>query len=166
MLTHKRVDTNSLFITEHLNNLGIEVVEKHVVGDDRERIAATIRRALETAQFVVISGGLGPTEDDLTRDAVAMATGRKQTIDESICEAMEARFRQMNRTMPAINRRQATVIEGAEILRNDRGTAPGQWLDLGSSVIVLLPGPPPELKPMFTRECLPRLVKKARNGIR
>ena len=160
MLTHKRVDTNSLFLTEHLNNLGIEVVEKHVVGDDRARIAATIRRALETSQFVLISGGLGPTEDDLTRDAVAMATGRKQTIDESICEAMEARFRQMNRTMPAINRRQAMVLEGAEILRNDRGTAPGQWLDLGTAVVVLLPGPPSELKPMFLRECLHRLEQR------
>lgn len=160
MLTHKRVDTNSLFLTEHLNNLGVEVVAKHVVGDDRTRIADTIRRATESSQFVLISGGLGPTEDDLTRDAVALATGRLQKLNASIGDAIEQRFRQMNRTMPEINRRQAMVIEGAEVLSNDRGTAPGQWLDTGSAVIILLPGPPHELKSMFTRECRPRLAAR------
>ena len=159
MLTHKRVDTNSLFLTEHLNNLGVEVVAKHVVGDDRNRIAGEILRALVTSQFVFISGGLGPTEDDLTRDAVAMALGREQKLDAAISDAIEQRFRQMNRVMPEINRRQGMVIEGAEVLSNDRGTAPGQWIDTGSAVVAILPGPPHELKSMFTRECLPRLVK-------
>lgn len=159
MLTHKRVDTNSLFLTEHLNNLGVEVVAKHVVGDDRNRIAGEILRALVTSQFVFISGGLGPTEDDLTRDAVAMALGREQKLDPAISDAIEQRFRQMNRVMPEINRRQGMVIEGAEVLSNDRGTAPGQWIDTGSAVVAILPGPPHELKSMFTRECLPRLVK-------
>src|SRR6185437_11821503 len=78
MLTHKRVDTNSLFLTEQLNNLGVEVTAKHVIGDDLERLAGTIGRALGAAQFVLVSGGLGPTEDDLTRDAVALAIGRRQ----------------------------------------------------------------------------------------
>lgn len=160
MLTHKRVDTNSLFLTEHLNNLGVEVVAKHVVGDDRERIAGEIERALGTSQFVLISGGLGPTEDDLTRDAVAMALRRGQKLDTAISDAIEQRFRQMNRVMPEINRRQAMVIEGAEVLSNDRGTAPGQWIDHGSGAVIILPGPPHELKSMFTRECLPRLVKR------
>ena len=161
MLTHKRVDTNSLFLTEHLNNLGIEVVAKHVVGDDRARIAGEVSRALKSAQIVVLSGGLGPTEDDLTRDAVAAALGRPQILNLEICEGIEERFRKMNRAMPENNRRQAMVIEGAELLSNDRGTAPGQWVADGEIIVILLPGPPHELKSMFTRECLPRLEKIA-----
>ncbi|HWE51656.1 MAG TPA: competence/damage-inducible protein A [Bryobacteraceae bacterium] len=159
MLTHKRVDTNSLFLTEHLNNLGVEVVAKHVIGDDRDRLAGEIRRALLSADFVVLSGGLGPTEDDLTRDAVALALDRLQFLNEEICESIEQRFRKMNRTMPEINRRQAMVIEGAEVLSNDRGTAPGQWIQDGDAIVIILPGPPHELKSMFTSECLPRLER-------
>jgi nicotinamide-nucleotide amidase len=110
MLTHTRVDTNSLFLTEQLNDLGIEVAEKHVVGDDRERIASLVSRCVSAVPFVVISGGLGPTEDDLTRDAVALALGRRQLLNEAIVDSIEQRFRQMNRVMPEINRRQAMVI--------------------------------------------------------
>jgi nicotinamide-nucleotide amidase len=158
MLTHKRVDTNSLFLTEQLNNLGIEVTAKHVIGDDLERLAGTIRRALSAARFVLISGGLGPTEDDLTRDAVALAIGRRQIFNTGICDRIEQRFRTMNRVMPEINKRQAMIIEGAWILSNDRGTAPGQWIEEGGSVILMLPGPPHELKSMFT-QCLARLER-------
>jgi nicotinamide-nucleotide amidase len=159
MLTYKRVDTNSLFITEQLNNLGVEVTAKHVIGDDLERLAGTIRRALGSAQVVVISGGLGPTEDDLTRDAVAMALDRRQVFSAEINDGIEARFRAMNRTMPEINRRQAMIVEGAHILSNDRGTAPGQWIEDGGGVLMILPGPPHELKSMFTRHCMPRLER-------
>ena len=159
MLTHKRVDTNSLFLTEHLNNLGVEVIAKHVIGDDRDRIADEVTRALGMAQIVILSGGLGPTEDDLTRDAVAAALGRQQTLNPEICEGIEQRFRKVNRAMPENNRRQAMVMEGAEILSNDRGTAPGQWISTGGGAVILLPGPPHELKSMFTRECLPRLAR-------
>ena len=159
MLTHTRVDTNSLFLTEQLNDLGIEVTQKHVVGDDRERIATLVSRAVSAVQFVVVSGGLGPTEDDLTRDAVALALGRRQLLNEAIVSSIEQRFRQMNRPMPEINRRQAMVMEGAQLLSNDRGTAPGQWIEAGGSVVILLPGPPHELKSMFTRQCLPRLER-------
>jgi nicotinamide-nucleotide amidase len=159
MLTHKRVDTNSLFLTEQLNNLGVEVTAKHVIGDDLERLAGTMRRAMDSAQLVLISGGLGPTEDDLTREALAMALDRRLVFNDAICDAIEQRFRTMNRTMPEINKRQAMVIEGAGILINDRGTAPGQWIEASGTVIVLLPGPPHELKSMFTRQCLPRLER-------
>lgn len=159
MLTHKRVDTNSLFLTEQFNNLGIEVTAKHVIGDDLERLAGTITRSLAGAQFVILSGGLGPTEDDLTRDAVALALGRRLVFNTAICDAIEQRFRTMNRPMPEINKRQAMVLDGAWILSNDRGTAPGQWIEEGGNVIVLLPGPPHELKSMFTRQCLPRLER-------
>jgi nicotinamide-nucleotide amidase len=159
MLTHKRVDTNSLFITEQLNNLGIEVTAKHIIGDDLERLAETIRRALGAASVLVISGGLGPTEDDLTRDAVALALDRRLVFNDAISDGIEQRFRQMKRTMPEINRRQAMLIEGAHMLSNDRGTAPGQWIEEAGAVVVLLPGPPHELKSMFTRHCLSRLQR-------
>jgi len=162
MLTAGRLDTNSLFITEHLNSLGIEVTAKHVIGDDRDRLEICIRRALADADIVILSGGLGPTEDDLTRDAVAQALGCQMSADAGILHAIEERFRIMKREMPAINRRQAMVLDGAEILSNDRGTAPGQWRAVGKNkFVIMLPGPPSELKSMFTRECLPRLAKIA-----
>ncbi len=159
MLTHKRVDTNSLFLTEQLNNLGVEVTAKHVIGDDLERLAGTIRRSMGAAEVVILSGGLGPTEDDLTRDALAMALDRRQVLNAAVNEGIEQRFRQMNRAMPEINRRQAMVIEGAHVLTNDRGTAPGQWIEDAGRIVISLPGPPHELQSMFTRQCLPRLVR-------
>lgn len=157
MLTPDRMDTNSLYLTGELNNLGVEVVAKYVIGDDRQRLAAAVRRSIEASRFLIVSGGLGPTEDDVTRDAVAMALGREQIFHEDISDAIEARFKRMNRTMPEINKRQAMIIAGAEILTNDRGTAPGQWIEEGGAVVMILPGPPHELKAMFARECLPRL---------
>ena len=159
MLTPDRVDTNSLFLTDELNKAGVEVVQKQVIGDDRERIASAVRRAVRTVEFVIVSGGLGPTEDDVTRDAVALALDRRQIFYPEISGAIEERFRRMNRVMPEINKRQAMVIEGAHILPNDRGTAPGQWIDENGSVVMILPGPPHELKSMFSRQCLPRIVR-------
>jgi nicotinamide-nucleotide amidase len=164
MLTAGRLDTNSLFITEHLNALGIEVTAKHVIGDDTVRLVTAIQRALADSTILFLSGGLGPTEDDLTRDAVARAIGCTMSVDPDILHSIEDRFRRMSRQMPEINRRQAMILEGAEILSNDRGTAPGQWRAVngnGERFVVLLPGPPSELKSMFTRECLPRLEKIA-----
>ncbi len=157
LLTPKRVDTNSLYLTEQLNDLGIEVTTKYVVGDDRARLAETIRTAASRSRIVLLSGGLGPTEDDVTRDAVAEALGRKLVFHPDIAEQLEARFAKMSRAMPEINKRQAFLLEGAEPLSNDRGTAPGQWIEHETAWIVLLPGPPHELKSMFARECLPRL---------
>lgn len=161
MLTAGRLDTNSLFLTEHLNGLGIEVTAKHVIGDDRDRLVSAIRRALDDADIVILSGGLGPTEDDLTRDAVAQAIGCSMSVDAGILAAIEQRFHTMKRQMPEINKRQAMVLDGAEILTNDRGTAPGQWRTVDGKTIIMLPGPPSELKSMFTRECLGRLAKIA-----
>src|SRR6185437_16042894 len=164
MLTAGRLDTNSLFITEHLNALGIEVTAKHVIGDDTVRLVTAIERALADSTILFLSGGLGPTEDDLTRDAVARAIGCTMAIDPGTLSSIEDRFLRMSRQMPEINRRQAMILEGAEILSNDRGTAPGQWRVVNGHsrrFVVLLPGPPSELKSMFTRECLPRLEKIA-----
>ena len=161
LLTSQRLDTNSLYLTDELNALGVEVVTKCVVGDDCERLAAAVRRAIGASRIVIVTGGLGPTEDDVTRDAVALAIDRKLRFHDEICAQLEQRFRQAGRTMAEVNKRQAFIIEGAEILPNDRGTAPGQWIDESGASIVLLPGPPHEMKAMFTRHCLPRLERIA-----
>ncbi len=159
MLTPERVDTNSLHLTRELNNLGVEVVTKCVIGDDRERLTDAVRRAISRSQIVILSGGLGPTEDDLTREAVAGALDRKLVFRDDLAEGLERRFLQMKRKMAEINKRQAFLIEGADCLPNDRGTAPGQWVEESGAVIMLLPGPPHELKAMFERQCLPRLKR-------
>jgi nicotinamide-nucleotide amidase len=161
MLTPERVDTNSLYLTGELNNLGVEVVAKCVIGDHLDRLAETIRQALARSEIVILSGGLGPTEDDVTREAVAQALGRKLVFHPEIAEALELRFARAGRKMAEVNKRQALVIEGADVLSNDRGTAPGQWLEETGSVVMLLPGPPHELQSMFERECLPRLSRLA-----
>jgi len=157
LLTAQKIDTDSLYLTGELNALGIEVVSKTVVGDDRERLSAMIRDSLRRSPLVILTGGLGPTEDDVTRDAVASALGRELQFNPVVCEGIEARFRLMNRRMAEINRRQAYIIAGAEILNNENGTAPGQWVEDNGRIVILLPGPPIELKPMFARCCLPRL---------
>ena len=160
LLTPQRVDTNSLYLTEQLNNLGVEVTTKYVVGDDRDRLADIIRRAMSRSEIVILSGGLGPTEDDVTRDATAAALDRKLIFHPEINEWLEQRFRAANRKMAEVNRRQAFILEGAEILTNDRGTAPGQWIDESDVSVILLPGPPHELKAMFARQCLQRLERR------
>jgi len=157
LLTPQRVDTNSLYLTDQLNALGVEVVRKTVVGDERERLTDSILGAIARSQIVVLTGGLGPTEDDLTRDAVATALDRPLIFHQDICDRIEARLRYFGRKMAEINKRQAYVVENAEILPNDRGTAPGQWILRDSVAIMLLPGPPMELKPMFEGYCVPRL---------
>jgi|YNPBryBLVA2012_1023415.scaffolds.fasta_scaffold00564_2 nicotinamide-nucleotide amidase len=158
LLTPARLDTNSLWLTQQLNELGIELVMKMVVGDERERLAAAVRAALERTPLLLVSGGLGPTEDDVTREAVAQALGRPLVFVPELLEAIERRFRSAHRVMAEINRRQAFLIEGAEALPNEVGTAPGQWIRQGERAVVLLPGPPGELKPMFSRHVLPRLA--------
>ncbi len=128
-------------------------------GDERERLMDTILGAVARSQIIVLTGGLGPTEDDLTRDAVASALGRAMVFRQDICDQIEERFRRFQRKMVEINRRQAYIVDGAEVLTNDRGTAPGQWIEQNSTVLMLLPGPPNELKSMFEKECLPRLQR-------
>lgn len=157
LLTPRRIDTNSLFLTAELNALGVEVVRKAVIGDDRERLTSAIAEALRRTAIVIITGGLGPTEDDLTRDATAAATGRELEFRQEILDTIAARFRTINRPMAAVNRRQAFLVSGAEILPNARGTAPGQWLSHQGATVILLPGPPRELESMFREQCVPRL---------
>jgi nicotinamide-nucleotide amidase len=160
LLTPDRSDTNSLFLTEELNKLGIEVVRKTIVGDNRDTLSAAFKGALERVELVIASGGLGPTEDDLTRETVAELLGRKLQLNDAILRYIQGRFRQLGREMPAVNVRQAMVPEGAEVLENPRGSAPGLWIEDSGRMIALLPGPPRELKPMFQEQILPRLERR------
>jgi nicotinamide-nucleotide amidase len=159
LLTPQRVDTNSLYLTEKLNQVGFEVVRKTVVGDDRARLSEQLRQAREVSGLVITTGGIGPTLDDLTREAASDALGRQLIFQPSIVEAIEERFRRFNRKMAEINKRQAYVLEGAEILPNPNGTAPGQYLRDDKGILIILPGPPRELQPMFEEQCLPRLLQ-------
>jgi nicotinamide-nucleotide amidase len=157
LLTPSHIDTNSLFITEALNRLGVDVAEKHVVADDQERLTNAIREALSRVEIVILSGGLGPTEDDVTRAAAAGALGRSLVFSSEQMEVLERRFQQLNRKMAENNRRQAHLIEGAEAIPNPNGTAPGQFYRTGDGALFLLPGPPRELKPMVISQVVPRL---------
>jgi nicotinamide-nucleotide amidase len=165
LLTPDRLDTNSLFLTEELNGIGIEVVRKTVVGDNRDLLAEAFRDALNRVPLIIACGGLGPTEDDLTRETVADLLGRKLRRNEEILRYIESRFRKLGREMPDVNVRQAMVPEGAEILENALGTAPGLWLEASGHFIALLPGPPRELKPLFHEQVLPRLQRRV-SGVR
>ena len=160
MLTPFRVDTNSLFITERLNAIGIDVRLKLVAGDDVEELAALVRAALVWSDVIVVTGGLGPTEDDITRDAVARVLDVPLEIDEGIVDRIRERFSRRGLTMPAINRRQGLVPRGATVLANPNGTAPGLWMEHGRTSLVLLPGPPREMKPMFDGLARERLASR------
>jgi len=165
LLTPFRQDTNSLYLTGKLNELGIEVSFKTVVGDRRSDITSTARTALNRADVVIFMGGLGPTEDDLTRECAAEAVGRNLVRDEQIVQELRERFAARGWTMSENNARQGDVIEGAEVLYNKRGSAPGQFLRVDRSgslrFIILLPGPPHELMAMFQDECMHRLRRVA-----
>ena len=164
LLTPFRTDTNSLYLTEQLNQLGIEVTFKSIVGDNLPRLVAAARHALLRSEIVIFSGGLGPTEDDLTREAVAEALGMGLRRDPEILSQLEARFAKRGWKMAPNNAKQADVLDGATVLPNANGTAPGQWLsgkfDDRERIVVLLPGPPHELKALFEAEVRQRLSAK------
>jgi nicotinamide-nucleotide amidase len=160
MLTPFRVDTNSLFITERLNEIGVDVRLKIVAGDDIGELAEQFRAALAWADVVAMTGGLGPTEDDITRAAVARVLEVPLELDEAIVDRIRDRFMRRGLSMPEINRRQAMVPRGASVIANPRGTAPGLWMEHGRTAIVLLPGPPREMKPMFDTVVHERLAPR------
>lgn len=162
MLTPFRVDTNSLYLTDQLERLGIPVIRKTVVGDNREHLKAVFAEALQRSDLVIGIGGLGPTEDDRTRESVAELLGRSLERSEELVGMMRERFRAFGRKMPEVNLRQAMVPAGATWFPNDNGTAPGLWMETdGEKIVLLLPGPPPELKPLFEEYCLAKLRSRA-----
>jgi nicotinamide-nucleotide amidase len=157
LLTPEHADTNSLLITAGLNAAGFEVRLKSIVGDREADLAALVESALRRSRLVIICGGLGPTEDDVTRGAVARALGRSVSVSPPVLADLRAKFARRGSAMAAINERQAEVIEGAEVLDNAIGTAPGLWLEQDGVHFALLPGPPRELRPMLEEQVLPRV---------
>lgn len=161
LLSPNKSDTNSLWLTDQLNRLGIDVKLKTIVGDDDARLEEAVKDAVKRSRVVIATGGLGPTEDDITRKVVARALGRRLTLDEKLLEEIRTKFQRFGMNMPERNSRQAMVIDGAEVLPNPNGSAPGLYLEQGNCAIGLLPGPPREMKPMFEHHVKPRLEKIA-----
>jgi nicotinamide-nucleotide amidase len=161
LLTPEKTDTNSLWLTGKLNEIGVEVKLKTIVGDDEARLEETIRDAVKRSDVVITTGGLGPTEDDVTRQVSGRAVGRELVYHEDLEADLRERFRRWGREMPEINKRQAYVIDGAEILPNPNGSAVGMMLEMTDKLFVVLPGPPRELKPMFEAFVLPKLKERA-----
>jgi nicotinamide-nucleotide amidase len=159
LLTPLYQDTNSLFLTERLNSLGIEVRFKTVVGDRADDLATALREALSRSPLIILTGGLGPTEDDLTREVVSGVLGRPLQEVPEIRRRIEERLARFGRPMAENNLRQAMVPEGAVWLENNNGTAPGIWIEHDHGIVVLLPGPPGELEAMFDSACVPRLAQ-------
>jgi len=164
MLTPHRIDTNSLYLTEQLNLLGIDVVFKSIVGDNLRHLVAAAQHGLFRSDILIFSGGLGPTEDDLTREAVAEALGVSLRRDPEIIAKLEKRFADRGWKMTPNNAKQADVLEGATVLPNPNGTASGQWLsgefEARERIVILLPGPPHEMKALFEQEVRDRLRAK------
>ena len=163
LLAPNRSDTNSLWLTEKLNSIGIEVKLKTIVGDDDGRLEEAIKDAVRRSRVIITTGGLGPTEDDITRKVAARAMGRRLLLDEKVLEWIRGRFASFGRKMPEINSRQAMVIDGSEVLDNPNGSAPGLFIEHEGAAIALLPGPPREMRPMFENFVLPRLAEKSGN---
>jgi nicotinamide-nucleotide amidase len=161
LLAPTRTDTNSLWLTEQLNRLGIDVKLKTIVGDDDARLEEAIRDAVKRSRVVITTGGLGPTEDDVTRKVAARALGRRLVLDESVLREIRNRFAQYKLAMPERNSRQAMVIDGAVVLDNPNGSAPGLFIEHEGCSVALLPGPPREMKPMFEASVRPRLAEKS-----
>lgn len=159
LLGTTRVDTNSLWLTGELEAIGVRVVRKACVVDGWDELLAELAFALSRAPLLVVTGGLGPTEDDRTKEAVASLLGRRLVRDEGILEALRERFRKRGYEMPAVNAKQADVVEGAVVLPNRRGTAPGYLVEAGGRTIVLLPGVPHEMKALFAEAVVPRLTR-------
>jgi nicotinamide-nucleotide amidase len=154
-------DTNSLYLTEQLNAVGIPVVMKMIVGDDENYLESAVRNSLARTPILITIGGLGPTEDDVTRKVIARVLQRQLVLNDDILARLQRRFKSRGVEMPANNARQALVLTGSDILENNHGTAPGLWVNAEKNNVILLPGPPSELKPMFEQSCMPRLYGMA-----
>lgn len=161
LLTPDRVDSNAAFLTRRLLEDGVEVVLRQTVADELGLLAAAFRHALDRCDVVIGTGGLGPTEDDLTREAAASALGRALARDEGYLLSLRERFRGFGRAMAPVNEKQADLIAGATLIPNPRGTAPGQRVEADGRLLVLLPGPPAEMEPMFEASVRPLLRQRA-----
>lgn len=165
LLTPDRMDTNSLYLTEKLNSIGIDLNAKFVVGDDELSLERILQEALNRADLILATGGLGPTEDDISKKVFARVFKQPLVLDEEILKKLEERFSSRGIKMTSNNARQALVPSGARVLENEQGTAPGLWFEAGGKHAILLPGPPHEMKAMFESCCFPRLAEMSK-GVR
>jgi len=160
----KNLDTNAQWLSARLSEIGVSTTYHTTVGDDRAECIEILRAAVDRSQLVVVTGGLGPTLDDLTREVLAEVAGRSLVLDEPSLEHIEAIFARRSRPMPARNRTQAMFPEGSTVIPNDNGTAPGIWMEVGDSVVVCLPGVPKEMFPMFLDWAAPRIAARFGGG--
>ncbi len=165
LLTPHFQDTNSLFLTKRLNDLGLDIHFKTIVGDQWDDLCLAFKQAIERTDFVIAIGGLGPTKDDRTREALASVLGRKLVFRKDLLKTIAGRFDRRQMKMPAINKKQAYIIKDSVVLINIKGTAPGLWVESGSKIVILLPGPPHEIRPMFENYVWPRLQAFQKNYI-
>jgi nicotinamide-nucleotide amidase len=170
LLSPDRVDTNSEVLIEQLASIGIQVSYRATAGDDRAFLVELARQAFARSDLIIVTGGLGPTSDDVTRESFAEATGLSLQLDESVLAAIRRRFTRRGYEMPEVNRRQAMVPAGAEVLSNPVGTAPGLWIRSASSETrqpeaVLLPGPPAEMISILNKHVMPRLRERGSEHI-
>ena len=157
LLLGQITDTNATFLAQSLADLGIDLFFVSQVGDNRTRLVDTLRRGWERSDLVITTGGVGPTEDDLTREAIADLVGETPKVDEATVEMIRAFFRNRNSDMPERNRKQAWLIPSAQALPNPVGTAPGWFVQREGKIIIAMPGVPREMKRMWEREAIPRL---------
>ena len=155
------IDTNSAYLAGQLPLLGLDLNFISMVGDNQGRLIETLKQAWKRSDIIITTGGLGPTQDDITREAVAEFLGEKLTVDYALVQQFEELFRYFKREMPPTNIKQAAVIPSAEIVPNPRGTAPGWWVEKDNRIIITMPGPPREMELMWTKEIVPRLRQKA-----
>ena len=160
LLLGQTVDTNAAELGRALAGVGVEIVRHVSVADRPEAIRAAVQEALERTGFVLTTGGLGPTRDDMTKNEVAAVFNKRLVLDDGVLRSLEERFRRLGRAMPAINRTQAEVPEGATVLPNPRGTAPGLWVEQQGRVVIMLPGVPSEMRGLLAEEVLPRLKSR------
>lgn len=152
-------DSNSLYVTKRLNDLGIEVAFKTIVGDDEISLQQTFETALRRSDLIITMGGLGPTRDDLTRETLAKTINKKLIFNQDILNKIRDRFKKRGQFMPSVNKKQAYILQDADVIDNRNGTAPGQWIETNGTIFILLPGPPHEIFPMVDDFVIPRLQK-------
>lgn len=161
LLVPGRQETNAATLTRYLLERGCKVIARTTIADDAPALTDSFRLALSRADLVIATGGLGPTEDDLTRECAAAALGVGLIREASYVEWLKERFKRFDRPMPSVNEKQADRLDGGRLLINEKGTAPGQWIERGGKILVLLPGPPREMLPLFEREVLPVVEARA-----
>jgi len=159
------IDTNSAYLAGQLPLLGLDLNFISMVGDNQGRLIATLKQAWQRSDIIITTGGLGPTQDDITREAVAEFLGENLTVDYALVQKFEELFRYFKREMPPSNVKQATVIPSADIVPNPRGTAPGWWVENDNRIIITMPGPPREMESMWTKEIMPRLQQRSSGAV-